>query len=233
MPWSLALSETPCDPLPTVRDERRGRRSRFAASLGVGLVGAASLTTAVYQTITQSSTTVGLPGEVAEVDTPLPWAAAGAPAGLTASPTTITPTVADLDLRADQQPLPAAPAPPAAAGPAGTPSGPPVSAAGPVFTPSARDDRPAPSSGTATGRPSGTSGTTEPSTGSGTSGTPTSGTPTPSTPTSQAPSSEAPSSEPPSSETPSSESPSSGTPSSGTPSSGSGAAEPSTPADGG
>ena len=42
-------------------DRRRERRTRVLAGLGVGIVGAASLSTAVYQTITQSSTSVGLP----------------------------------------------------------------------------------------------------------------------------------------------------------------------------
>ncbi|HSK60502.1 MAG TPA: hypothetical protein VK935_15775, partial [Actinomycetospora sp.] len=98
------VSETPCD----APSERSGVRSRIAAGIGVGLVGAASLSTAVYQSITQSSTTVGMPGAIAEIDTPLPWgvpvSAPGAPA---AGDPTITPTVADLDLRADRHPLPA------------------------------------------------------------------------------------------------------------------------------
>ena len=102
-----SVSETPCD----TPSERGGVRSRFAAGIGVGLVGAASLSTAVFQTITQSSTTVGMPGTIAEIDTPLPWGVpVSAPVAPAAVEPTITPTVADLDLRADRQPLaPAAP----------------------------------------------------------------------------------------------------------------------------
>ena len=74
-------SETPCDPLPTAENGRAGRRTRLAATLGVGLMGAASLSTAVYQTISQSSTTVAMPGAVTELDTPLPWGAPAAAAG--------------------------------------------------------------------------------------------------------------------------------------------------------
>ena len=69
-------------------------------------MGAASLSTAVYQTISQSSTTVAMPGAVTELDTPLPWGGpAAAPVGSATSSPTITPTVADLALRSEQQPL--------------------------------------------------------------------------------------------------------------------------------
>ncbi|MHC1560952.1 hypothetical protein ACR9E3_18490 [Actinomycetospora sp. C-140] len=226
-------SETPCDPPRGEHDDRRRRRSRFTAGVGVGLMGAASLTTAVYQTITQSSTTVSLPGEVAEVDTPLPWGAATAvPAGAPPSSATITPTVADLALRADQQPLPGTAAPPAPGSPAlGVPTtgGPLAGVPGPdTAGPPPRVDRPTSPTGTGTpsGTPSGTAGstpssTTPPSSETSDTSAPPSSTPEPSSPGSSTPESSSPEpSSPPSSE-PSSPGPSSQEPTSSAPEGGS------------
>ncbi|MDD7942172.1 hypothetical protein PHK61_27530 [Actinomycetospora lutea] len=203
-------TETPCDPPPLPRAERRARMSRIAAGLGVGIMGAASLTTAVYQTTTQASTALGMPGAVDELHSPLPWAAVPAAAGPALPPsTTITPTVADLALRADQQPLPSPPAP--AAGPA--PAGPALAAAAPE--PGTRAAPPA--RGTARPSSPGTSpGSTRPTSSTGSSTAPPSSptsSPEPTTPSSPSESpSETPSESP--SESPS-EAPSSA-PSSGT-----------------
>ena len=177
-------SETPCDPVPTAESGRAARRTRLAATLGVGLMGAASLSTAVYQTISQSSTTVAMPGAVTELDTPLPWGApAAAPVGSVTSSPTITPTVADLALRSEQQPL----AQPAAPGP-GAP-GPGVSAPRPVADGPAGPS-PVVRSGGGGGRP--TSGT---STSSGAPSTST-GTGSPSSSPSQPPASSEPTTQP-------------------------------------
>ncbi|HWN28326.1 MAG TPA: hypothetical protein VNP37_15270 [Actinomycetospora sp.] len=147
------LSETPRD----ATSERSGVRSRIAAGVGVGLVGAASLSTAVFQTITQSSTTVGMPGTIAEIDTPLPWGVpVSGPLAPAAADPTITPTVADLDLRADRQPLPA---------PAATSPG-----AGPVVgaPPEARPERATTGGRRPVSSTPGTSGSTRPTTLPGT-----------------------------------------------------------------
>ncbi len=103
-----APTETPCDPAPALYPAPR-RRSRVAAALGVSLVGAASLSTAVFQTITGASTSVGIPEFHRGPDLPLSWGeaasgpvAAPAPAGPGAG---ITPTVADLALQAQEHPL--------------------------------------------------------------------------------------------------------------------------------
>ena len=193
------VSETPCDPFPTAESGRAGRRTRLAATLGVGLVGAASLSTAVYQTISQSSTTLGMPGASVELDTPLPWGTpVAAPVGSVTSSPTITPTVADLDLRSEQQPLAAPQAP-------GSPAAPPLGVSAPrpaAVGPSDAGPRSSPPArgGGGGGRPSSSTpgastggGAPSTSTGSGTS----SPTPSSSTPSSS-PSSSEPTSEPPS-----------------------------------